>query len=88
MDKNQSTMVTAAVAAGVLVAAGTSLVGGEEPTGVAPKPAPFASSVAAYATPNALYRPVVLMASGWSSAGASGSDGSVVSGGGAGAPMQ
>ena len=80
MYGNQRTMVTAAVAAGVLVAAGTSSVG-QEPTAAAPKSAPFASSVAAYAMPNTLYRPIVLTASGWLSAGASGSDGFVVSGG-------
>ena len=80
MYGNQRTMVTAAVAAGVLVAAGTSSVG-QEPTAAAPKSAPFASSVAPYATPNTLYRPIMLTASGWSSDGASGSGGFGVSGG-------
>ena len=85
MSQSQgTTMITAAAAAGVLVAAGIAAVGSEEPTAAAPKSAPPVSSVAPYATPNTLYRPIVLTASGWSSQGVPGSEGFVVSGGSAG----
>ena len=63
MYGNQRTMVTAAVAAGVLVAAGTAWVGSEDQTKAAPKSTPFNSSVARYAFQNTLYRPIMLMAS-------------------------
>jgi hypothetical protein len=82
MSQSQgTTMITAAAAAGVLVAAGIAAVGSEEPTAAAPTSAPPVSSVAPYATPNTLYRPIVLTASGWSSQGVSGADGFVFSGG-------
>ena len=82
MSQSQgTTMITAAAAAGVLVAAGIAAVGSDEPTAAAPKSAPPVSSVAPYATPNTLYRPIVLTASGWSSQGVPGSEGFVVSGG-------
>ena len=60
--KNQMTKFSAAVATGVLVAAGTSVVGGDEPTAATPRP--FVSTAALYATPNTLYRPVALAQAG------------------------
>ncbi len=68
--KNQMTKFSAAVATGVLVAAGTSVVSGDEPTAATPRP--FVSTAAPYATPNTLYRPVALAASGFPLIGNSG----------------